>query len=251
MDETDELVRLSVRALAAQMIDAPGVELHQTRDAILGLTDVPLADFNRLILGAEPVAAGFLTRAVARARERGSPVAAVMTPAISGTTAPLAAKLGLVQAGAAPLMVLDLSTPVTAGARPRIVRALGDIPVVQSGDLIAAAFDTPRDLIARCIEVCMTPTSGVETWLSFDGDEPVCTVSVTLTGDVGAMSLMATHPDRQGRGHGRALLGHIIADYRARGVTRFHLGATAAGLPLYRALGFRPVADLPVWLLDL
>ncbi len=42
----------------------------------------------------------------------------------------------------------------------------------------------------------------------------------------------------------------MIDDYRRRGMTRFHLGATEAGRPLYESLGFEVVADLPVWMLD-
>src|SRR4051812_19004775 len=42
VEETEELIQLCVRALAAQMIAAPGVELHMTPNCILGLTDEPL-----------------------------------------------------------------------------------------------------------------------------------------------------------------------------------------------------------------
>ncbi|MDB5417575.1 MAG: hypothetical protein JWP50_994 [Phenylobacterium sp.] len=63
MDETEELIRLCARALVAQMCDAPGFELHMTRNCVLGLTDEPLADFNMLTLG--PDAEAFLTRSVA------------------------------------------------------------------------------------------------------------------------------------------------------------------------------------------
>jgi hypothetical protein len=48
---------------------------------------------------------------------------------------------------------------------------------------------------------------------------------------------------------GRAILSQVIADYRRRGVQRFHLGSTQAGRRLYESLGFELVADLPVWLL--
>lgn len=65
MDETEELIELSVQALAAQMIAAPGVELHMVRSGVLGLTDEPLTDFNRLILGDGPEAEGFLVRSAA------------------------------------------------------------------------------------------------------------------------------------------------------------------------------------------
>jgi hypothetical protein len=43
MDETEELIRLCVRALVAQMIAAPGIELHVTRSCVLGLTPMSKA----------------------------------------------------------------------------------------------------------------------------------------------------------------------------------------------------------------
>lgn len=71
MHETEEQIGLFVRALAAQMHAASGIELHMTGSCVLALTDAPLADFNRLTLGADPDAEGFFVRSVARARERG------------------------------------------------------------------------------------------------------------------------------------------------------------------------------------
>ncbi len=249
MDETEELIELCVRTLVSQMIPAPGVELHVTRRCVLGLTDEPAADFNRLILGADPQGEGFLVRAAALAKARGRPLVATMSPRAADTLAPVATRLGFAPVGAAPLMVLRAGTPVEPGRPWKVVPALGPELAQVAGDLIASAFDTPRDVIARCIDVCMTPTAGVETYIAWGDDGPMCTVSVTPTGDTGAISLMATPPEHQRKGAGRALLSHVIDDYRRRGMTRFHLGATEAGRPLYESLGFEVVADLPVWLL--
>lgn len=249
MDETEELIQLCVRALVSQMIAAPGVELHMTRNCVLGLTDEPLADHNRLTLGADPDAEGFLIRSVARARERGRPLTAVMSPNVAPSLAPVATRLGLTAVGAAPLMVLRPDVPVQPSRPMKVVRALGPELVGLAGDLIAAAFDEPRDVIARCIEVSMTETSGVETYIAWGDEGPMCTVSVTPTGVTGGISLMATPPEHQGKGMGRALLSQVIDDYRRRGMDRFHLGATDAGRPLYTSLGFELVADLPVWIL--
>ena len=44
-------------------------------------------------------------------------------------------------------------------------------------------------------------------------------------------------------------LTQVIADYRDRGIERFHLGATEAGRPLYASLGFETIADLSAWVL--
>lgn len=254
MDETEELIELCVRALVAQMIAAPGIELHVTRTCVLGLTDEPLADFNRLILGGGPDAEGFLVRSVARAKERGRPLLATMSPHVAETLGPVAIRLGLAAVGAAPLMVLPPEVPVRPSRPTKVVRALGPELICMAGDLIATAFVEPRDVIARCIEVCMTETSGVETWIGW-GEEgphegPRCTVSVTPTGDTAGISLMATPPEHQRNGFGRALLSQVIDVYRRRGVGRFHLGATEAGRPLYRSLGFETVADLSVWILE-
>jgi GNAT superfamily N-acetyltransferase len=250
MDETEELIQLCVRALASQMITGPGVELHMTRNCILGLTDEPLVDFNRLTLGADPDAEGFLIRSVARAKERGRPLSIVMSPRVAEALAPVATRLGLAHVGAAPLMVLRPDVPVEPGRPTQIVRALGPELVGIAGDLIAAAFDEPRDVIARCIDVGITGTAGVETYIAWGDEGPMCTVSVTPTGDTGAITLMATPPEHQRKGMGRALLTQVIDDYRRRGMKRFHLGSTEAGRRLYTSLGFELVADLPVWILE-
>lgn len=250
MDEAEELIQLCVRALATQMIAAPGVELHMTRSCALGLTDEPSADFNRLTLGADPDAEDFLVRSVARAKERGRPLSVVMSPRAAETLAPVATDLGLAAVGTSPLMVFRPDVPVPPACPIRLARALGPELVGVAGDLIAAAYGKPRDLIARYFDVGMTETSGVETYIAWGDEGPMCTVSVTPTGDTGGISLMATPPEHQRKGVGRALLSQVIDDYRRRGMQRFHLGSSDAGRRLYDSLGFELVADLPVWILE-
>jgi GNAT superfamily N-acetyltransferase len=250
MDETEEITRLCVRALAAQMHAAPGVELYITQAGVLGLTDEPSADFNRLTLSADPEAEAFLVRSVARARERGRPLSATLSPRAAEALAPMATRLGFRPVGAAPLMVLRPGAPVQPSRPVKITRALGPALAAVVGDLIAAAFDEPRDLVARYFDVCFTETAGVEAWIAWDCDRPMSTVTITPTGDTAGVSLMATPPEQQRKGAGRALLTQVIADYRSRGVQRFHLGATPAGRPLYDSVGFKWLADLPVWLLE-
>jgi GNAT superfamily N-acetyltransferase len=249
MDEAEELIRLCVRALVAQMSAAPGFELHMTQTCVLGLTDEPLADFNMLTLGPDPDAAGFFARSVARARERRLPLLALMSPHVAQTLAPLATRLGLAPAGASPLMVLRPTTPVRPSRAIRVTRALGPELVAVAGDLAAAAFAVPRDAVARCIDVGVTETAGVETYIGWGDDGPMSAVSVTPAGNTAGISLMATPPEHQGKGFGRALLSQVIDDYRRRGMQRFYLGASDAGLRLYESLGFERVADLSAWVL--
>ena len=249
-EELAELIRLCVQALAVQMWAAPGIELHMTRHCVLGLTDEPLADFNRLTLGPDPDAEAFLVWSAERAKERGRPLLATMSPHVAPALAPVAERLGLTPAGGAPLMVLRATTPVRPSRPVRITRALGPELVRIAGDLAAAAFDEPRDVIARCIDVCVTETAGLETYIAWSADTPTSAVTMTPIGNAAGVSLMATLPEHQGKGMGRALLTQVMDDYRRRGVERFFLGATEAGRPLYTSLGFETVADLSAWLLD-
>jgi len=249
MDETEELIRLSVRALVSQMSSAPGFELHMTGTCVLGLTDEPLADFNVLTLGPDPDAEGFLIRSVARARERGLPLLVTMSPHVAPALAPVATRLGLTGVGAAPLMVLRAGVAVRPARPVRVTRALGPELVGIAGDLAAAAFDLQRDVVARCIDVGVTKTAGFETYVAWGDDGAMSAVTVTPTGNTAGISLMATPPQHQRKGLGRALLTWVIEDYRARGVERFYLGATEAGQPLYASLGFEPIAELAAWIL--
>jgi GNAT superfamily N-acetyltransferase len=249
MDETAELIQLCVRALVAQMSAAPGFELHMTRNCVLGLTNEPLADFNMLTLGADPDAEAFLTRSMARVRARGLPLLAMMSPHVARALAPVATPLGLTPAGTAPLMVLRAGTAVRSSRPAKVVRALGPELVAIAGDLTAAAFSVPRDVVARCIDAGITETAGVETYIAWGDDGPMSAVSVTPTGNTAGISVMATPPEHQRKGMGRALLTQVIERYRERGVERFHLTATAAGRPLYASLGFEPIADLSAWVL--
>jgi len=249
MDETEELIRLIGRASVAMMGDVPGFELHMTRNCVLGLTDEPLADFNMLTLGPDPDAEAFLTRSMARVKARGLPLTVMMSPHVAQALAPVATRLGLTAAGTAPLMVLRAGTPMPPSRPTKVTRALGPELVGVAGDLAAAAFDVPRDAVARCIDVGITETAGVETYVAWGDDGPVSAVSVTPTGNTAGISLMATPPEQQRKGMGRALLTQVIDDYRGRGVERFYLTATEAGRPLYASLGFEALADLSAWVL--
>jgi GNAT superfamily N-acetyltransferase len=177
------------------------------------------------------------------------PLLAMMTPHVAETLAPAATRLGLTAVGASPLMVLRAGTPVRPSRAVKITRALAPELVGIAGDLVAAAFDLPRDAVARCIDAGITETAGVETWIAWGDDGPMSAISVTPTGNTAGISLMATPPKHQRKGMGRALITQVIDEYRRRGVERFHLGASEAGRSLYASLGFETVADLSAWVL--
>jgi putative acetyltransferase len=85
---------------------------------------------------------------------------------------------------------------------------------------------------------------GVTVWSAWEGDQITGVGALKLLGGgQGEIKSMRTHPDYLRRGVGAALLEHIIAEARRRGVTRLSLetGSGAAfepALALYRRRGF-------------
>lgn len=85
---------------------------------------------------------------------------------------------------------------------------------------------------------------GVTVWSVWEGDEVVGIGALKELGNGGAeVKSMRTHPDHLRKGVAALLLDHIVAEARARGVTRLSL-ETGSGpafepaLALYRTYGF-------------
>lgn len=247
-DEVAEIHRLSGRALVALFGEAPGAEIRLADGCALGLSGERVADLNMLLLGAPAAdAETFLDEAMARAEARGLDLLTMMTPAVAQALAGPAERHGLVRAGEVPLMVLRGSAEMRLGRTCRIEEARDAGMARISGDLVAAAFELPRDAVGRVLEPLVTPTSTASVYVAFAGDEPMSSVTVTRSGDTAGIWTMATPPAHQGKGMGRALLSRIIERLGHEGVGRFFLFASAAGFPLYTSLGFVTLAEDAAW----
>jgi predicted acetyltransferase len=55
---------------------------------------------------------------------------------------------------------------------------------------------------------------------------------------------MATLPEMQRQGAGRAILEHCMTEHVQNGVRLFYLWADESGFPLYEHFGFRTIADV-------
>ena len=250
MDETAELMRLSGRAIAAVLAEAPGFEARLTRDCALALSGEPVADLNMMFVGDEPAAEQFMEGSLARAAERALPLLAVLAPQVGEVLTPAAERAGLIAAGTLPLMVLHAAAPVRLGKMCQVERALGPQAVQAAGDLVAAAFDLPRASVANALDASLTEVAGAEVYVALHDNAPMSAVTVTRAGSTAGVWCMATPPEHQGKGMGRALLTRVIDHFQRQGVDRFFLLATPAGRPLYESIGFDLVADCPAWVLD-
>lgn len=248
VDEVAELHRLSGRAMAAYLGEAPGAEFRINDVGAMSLTRETGADFNMLMVGAaDPDPAPFLADCLACIQARGVEVLALLAPRAAEVLASALAQGGLRPAGTVPLMVLRGGGEVRLGRPCRIEKATDPGLARVSADLLSAAFGLPRDAVGRVFEPGIGPAAAVDVYIAFDDDTPMSTVTITRSGDTAGVWTMATPPERQGKGMGRALLSRVIARLHAEGVNRFYLFATQAGFPLYESLGFATLAEDSAW----
>jgi hypothetical protein len=149
------------------------------------------------------------------------------------------------EVGTMPFMQADLAeVPQLADGR---VRVAGRDDVEVTVALLAEAYGMDPVVARIAVEPVLTgltdATSDMRYWLLVEDGVAVSMVLDARAGDVITLWCMGT-PQRFGRrGHGRALLGHVMDAARQDGVTVGLLGATAAGKPLYDATGWRTLEE--------
>lgn len=218
---------------------------------MLALSGALIPDLNFCLLDDWPGAAEFLTRAVARVRERRLPAVVFVSARASATAERLAPDLGLTPAGRAPLMVFDGEVP-PADAAYELVDANGSAPLLaESADLQSAAFGLDRPALRVWMSARAWPADcDFRCYLARRDARTVSTVSVSgLGGALAGVWSMATLPDLQGRGAGRAALLGAMSRAWEQGATSCYLMASEAGKRLYDKVGFRVVEEFPLYVI--
>jgi GNAT superfamily N-acetyltransferase len=214
------------------------------------ITGGPTADFNIAMLDANSDDdANVLPEFVAHVRAAGVQALFMLSSASNARLAAVARAEGLSEAGAAPLMVLTGGPrDVVATDRFSIERVAEPPRLVSAGDLVASAFGLDRAWVGRTFaSASLIGAPGVRYFLATQGGEPCSTVMTTAgKGRVGIWN-MATAPERQHQGAGRAVLRAALEHHREQGSDSFYLIATAAGKPLYDACGFTTVDNVAIW----
>jgi GNAT superfamily N-acetyltransferase len=141
---------------------------------------------------------------------------------------------------------LDPMLPVTI-ERVRDRRAVDEwfsvfAPAFELSRPAASAF---RDLI---IAAGLGDDAPMLNYVAYVGGEPVGTGSLVPAAGVGGIYNIATRADRRGRGIGRATTWTLMREASELGYAVAVLWATAAGLPVYRRLGFKERVRVPTYL---
>jgi GNAT superfamily N-acetyltransferase len=239
------LYRRSGEAVASYWRCAPGFEARLTASSWCVLTGEPVADFNMAMVHACADPEAELREIDRLAQRRGAPYLLFLAPEVAGRLAPLARDLGLSAAGGTPLMAHRHGRDDASGDY-RVEVARDEQGWRTMVALSASAFGFPLDPWTHAASGRLD-TPGLTVFVAYRGDEPVSTVTTTESGRVVGVWTMGTPPEHQRKGAGRAVLAHALRHHRERGADLFYLYASAAGQPLYAAVGFTTVADVPTW----
>jgi GNAT superfamily N-acetyltransferase len=136
---------------------------------------------------------------------------------------------------------------------PVIVERVADSDMVDAWfSVFAPAFELSRSAAAAfrdlIVEGGLGDDAPMRNYLAYVGSEPVATGSLVPAAGVGGIYNIATRANRRGRGIGRAITWALMREAAELGYRVAILWSTAAGLPVYRRLGFVERVRVPTYL---
>jgi GNAT superfamily N-acetyltransferase len=163
----------------------------------------------------------------------------------ASATRDAAATAGLVDAGSAPLMSLELSDELAGGPCAGVERAIDPATIEEVAELVRSAFGLTGSTGLRHD---LADVPGADAWLLRErSGRAIAALVATADPDLVGIWSMATVPSRQREGHGTRLLRAVLGHYALEGATTACLVSTAAGESLYRSVGFQTLEHLQVW----
>ena len=157
--------------------------------------------------------------------------------------------LGLFRAMASTGMAADQLLPPVRPLPDVVVRRIEDEPTWTAiAELNAAAYDSPLEWGRMAVgheRLWREPLFG---HVAFVDGQPAAAGFATPIDGVLYVGWVATSSDYRGRGLAELVMRRSLDEAgRATGFTRTILHATKSGFPLYRQMGYRPVANFPLW----
>jgi GNAT superfamily N-acetyltransferase len=111
------------------------------------------------------------------------------------------------------------------------------------GEINALAYGDPVDLGIQALDVETLWGEGTFGVVGFLEGQPVTTAETIVLDGTLYVALVATLPEHQKKGYAEAAMRHSLAlAHAATGLERTVLHASEVGLPLYREMGYQPVA---------
>jgi GNAT superfamily N-acetyltransferase len=217
--------------------------------AALSLSGEPVADLNYAVIDDVPDAEERLREFHAVIDRLALPTIVFLAPAVNERLAPIAVSLGLQFVGAAPIMVHEpVIIPRTSERfEVTIVRDAKELEAVV--DITVGAYSMPKDSASRVIGPDFLLSSGIDVFLARRDGVPISVGLTFRNGPIVGVYSMATAPDQQRQGAGRAVMDAIMTHHMERGAKVFYLGATEEGYHLYEQVGYRVALEVPTWVI--
>jgi ribosomal protein S18 acetylase RimI-like enzyme len=238
-DRLHEALRTMFETLCSVFDDAR-FERRDGYDFLL-FPQVPLPPFNG-VWPRDDAAASALAEALAEIAQLGLPYSVQVRRGLTPGWEEEARRLGLTAEEPIPGMVVrpgELARPEPEGLE--ILRVATADGLAQALAVAAAGFEVPADLLAPMYLLDVAALDGLAYYVGRVGGRDVSTsVGYTLSGTVGVFNV-ATPPEDRGRGYGAALTAEAVSQGFATGAALAWLQASAMGVPVYRALGFREI----------
>lgn len=240
------VARAHLLAFAAGM---EGAEVVLRERTVLAISGGPTADFNMALVDDSPNLKDVVAEAVKRLNTRGLPGVFMVSADAAKSLAGEIDELGLTPVGEAPLMVFSGAIPA-ASPDYELVEASDQKDVDVVADMVSSAFAMDREWVGRTF--VSAPLAGNSSRIGFyiakKAGKPMSTVTASGAGSVVGIWSMATPPDLQGRGAGKAALLGAMARRQVMGAKSFFLIATPAGKPLYDSVGYKTVETFPMFM---
>lgn len=114
--------------------------------------------------------------------------------------------------------------------------------------VMSRAFATALPTYVDAYEAARYWEGGLKGFLAYRDNRAVACACYRESNDAIGLYGVATLPEEQGRGIGESLVRRILEEaHQATGLERFVLEANERATPLYRRIGFRPIARVAVY----
>lgn len=247
LPSTEALWRVYVQGLALANQVAVDGETRLTLNAALALSGEPHVELNVAVIGGGDDAADRLREFVECMRSRGVAGYVGLAQSLAARLGPVARDLGLVRGPRTPLMIRRRA-PITRCEGPYVLERVEDetgrCAVVA---VTAEAFDVPVEQTDRAMGPASLELPGIDMFVARADGLPISCAVTTRVGPYVGFWDMATRPSWQGRGAGRAVLGHAL-DFHAPDAELYYLTASDSGRRLYEPCGFTVVDPGPSWI---
>jgi GNAT superfamily N-acetyltransferase len=172
-----------------------------------------------------------------------------LTSAAREHLAPLATELGLTLAGLTSLMSYVASDLPASAGRYSVGVVKDQVGIDAFTSLTARGFELPLETWRRLMTLESLHDPAITHVVASLNEEPISAGTTITTGSSIGIWNMATPPEHQRKGAGRAVLTELLRLQMVDGRGDFYLIASDAGKHLYEQVGFRTVDEATLWLI--